>query len=147
MKNEVMKAVVADGLPAVAVPVFRMWVSNHYTKKQMRMRRDLELERIEMKQKAMSKFGVPRRRLRPMQDVYSALDQFREEVDCGFCQSAASALMEAPEEDAKRGYEELMMYQDQVEPLGAQGVSQQEAEQVISDVLDQWEVIPEYLAS
>lgn len=79
-------------------------------------------------------------------DVYDELEQLRTQTDCQFCHGVIDSLMDAPPGEAKEGYEELRSYVREVDRIRERDVTEEEAEQIVGELVDRWEVVPKYAA-
>lgn len=159
MDSELKRELVASAVPAVVVPLIRAGVNHRYTMKQLDRREKLEMRKAEKQAEAtqaMARLGGAEPRRAPRRDdpvsldspgdVYDELQSLRTETDCGFCHSVVDSLMEAPPDEARRGYDELRSYVREVERIEDRGVSEQEARGIVDELVSRWEVVPRHAA-
>lgn len=143
MDNEVKKELIARGVPALGVPVLRMVVNNHYEQKRIERQEEMAVKVAQQRSEGLrNTFGQSAAPTSPTRassgDIYQDIDDLRSDVSCSFCQSILTNLMEAPPEDAKAGYREMVEYADAMQQQG--GLSEDE----IGRIVESWETVPEY---
>lgn len=158
MDDAVKRELIRAGVPSVVVPIVRLAVQNHYTMKQLDRQEEMEVKLAErrnegMRELARAKGGgaAVRGRMDPVAlenpgDVYDELEDLRTQTDCGFCHDVIGKLMDAPPREAKAGYEELRSYVREVERIRDRDISEGEAEQVVTELVDRWETVPKYVS-
>lgn len=155
MDSDTKAQLLASAVQAIGVPLVRAGVNHRYTMKRIEREEEMAMKVAERRQrgvKAMAaETGSPRRTepvaLENPGDVYDELESLRHETDCGFCESVAGELMDAPPSEATDGLAELRAYQQEVERIQERDVDEQEAEQIVGDLVDSWSVVPRYAAS
>lgn len=159
MEPEVKRELIATAVSALGVPVARAAINSHYRMKAIERQEEMELKVAERRSRGLQvaagqggtvaavgqadpvTFDNPG-------DVYDELAQLREQTDCQFCHSMIDQLMEASPGEAKQGYEELRTYVRQVDRIKQRGdIEREEAKQIISDMIDTWEVVPRYVVA
>jgi len=160
MDDAIKRELIANLAPAVVVPVARAAMNHHYTMKQMEKQEEMAVNVAERKAESVRELarvnggngqpaspgGIQRSSPTSPGDVYNELESLREETDCGFCHDVIESLMDAPPEEARRGYDELRSYVREADRVKDQNLSQSEAEEIIGNVVEQWEVVPQYAA-
>lgn len=160
MDDALKQELIRTGIPAVAVPVLRASVSHHFATKRMEQKKEMEVEVAERKQQGMREMarvhgasvgpasGV---RQEPVGgtdgDVYDELTALRGETDCEFCRDVIGPLMDAPPGEARQGLDELRSYVRETERIENRDITQSEAEEIVGDLVDRWEVVPQYAVS
>lgn len=160
MDSELKRELIANALPSVVVPILRAGVNHRYTMKQLDKREEVELQVAERKAESAREMArikgggatAPRAvgRTDPVTtgsggDVYDDLAALKQETNCGFCHNVIGSLMDAPPDEARRGYDELLAYTREAERLSERGVSEEEAEEVVGELVDRWSVVPRHV--
>lgn len=160
MDDDIKRELVRTGVPAVGVPLLQAGLNHHFSMKQIEKQKEMEVEMAERRQQGMEAMAAakrgeagaagPVRRSDPVGgspgDVYDDLEELREETSCGFCHNVIDELMSAPPDEARQGYDELRSYVRETERIKDRGVSQDEAEQIVGDLVDRWEIVPKHAA-
>lgn len=151
MDQRAKRKLIANMMPAI-VPVAQAGVHYHFDRKLLDERQDHEIELAERRAQAMSAMvgepasagQTPARSVSGSDSprVYDALSRLRQETQCGFCQSAADALMDRDRDTASRGLAELQEYQGYLEDARSSGVPQDQIETDVEDIVSRWEVVP-----
>lgn len=154
MNSDAKAKLVASAVQAIGVPLARAGLNHHFTMKQIEKEREMAIDVAERRQRGIQAMasGSARRKTEPVTlenpgDVYDELEALRSETDCGFCRGVAEELMDAPPQEARGGLEELKAYQREVERIRETDISESEAEQIVGDMVDSWEVVPKYAIS
>lgn len=156
MDDGIKRELIANGAPALVVPAVRAYLNHHFTMKQMEREEQMAVEVAERRQKGIREMARvkgdgaavgPVKRTEPVGgDVYDELESLRSETGCGFCHNVIDSLMDAPPDEARRGYDELRSYVRETERIKDRGLTEEEAKEIVSDLVDRWEVVPRHTA-
>lgn len=162
MDKEIMMEV-APHVIQVCAPLAGAAANHHYTKKEMEMKKELEVEKAERTAQGLQQLGggpqqpaqqpqqaggQPAQPQQPTQqsgDVYERLRDLRAQTDCGFCQEAIEGLLDADRQTAQQGERELRQYLDRAEQLRAANASEDKVSQEMGQLTDEWDVIPDVM--
>lgn len=158
--DRLKRELIVTGVPAIAVPFIRAMVDNHYTMKRLDRKEEMAVKVAERRANglhAMAGGGAGAQQPRPAGqvqpstfenpgDVYDELEDLRGRTDCQFCHTVIENLMDAPPSEARVGYDELRSYVREVERIEERDISQAQAEQLVSQLVEGWEVVPKYVA-
>lgn len=156
MDDDLKRELLVSGLPAIAVPLVRAGASHYFTMKQLDKQEEMAVNVAERRAQGMHAMqagagggAAAPPDAPPMDspgDVYDELERLRGETDCGFCHRAIDMLMEAPPDEAQQGYREISAYVRETERIAEQDIGQNQAEQVVTDLIEDWDVVPKYVA-
>lgn len=164
MDSELKKEVIASTVPSIIVPLLRAGVSHHFTMKQLEKQQEMEVEVAERRQQGVRAMARQKRggvgpatqtgtvrRSEPIGggtegDVYDELEALKGETNCEFCHAVIDSLMDAPTDEARQGLDELRSYVREVERIENRDLTEDEAEQIVSDLVDRWRVVPKHTA-
>lgn len=164
LDSEQKKRLVAELVPAVVAPVARAGTEFYFQSKMIDMEREAKVDIAERRAESARKVGRaldegetasdgredadarsvgPDADLRdPEPSVYDNLRRLRSETDCGFCYSAAEALLDSDRETAKSGLTELRQYEETKRELESANAGEQEIEREMAAVVENWETVP-----
>lgn len=163
MDSRIKRELISTGVSSVVMPLVRAGADHYFTMQQMDKEGEMAAEVAERKQQSIEAMrrasggaragggvapvgaGAPADPASPG-EVYDELQTIKGETDCSFCHQVADKLMEAPPEEARAGYQELRSYVREAERIENRDISQTEAEQIVTDLVDQWETVPKYMA-
>lgn len=149
MDREVMREIITTAVPSLGIPLVRMKMNERATKRQFEMKKEFELQKIEKRANALQSLDTgpvayDEAEFTTTGEVYEKLERLREEFDCQFCRGVATQLLDAPPEDARRGFQELRAYKERVGGIESADIDREEAERLVGEVVDGWEVVPQY---
>lgn len=158
MDRAIKRELVSTGVSSVVMPLVRAGADHYFTMRQMDKQGEMAVEIAERKQKGIEAMqrahggragavgGVEPVGMESPGEVYDELQAIKGETDCSFCHQVADMLMEAPPEEARAGYQELRSYVREADRIEERDVSQAEAERLVTDLVEQWETVPKYMA-
>lgn len=154
ISRDVKLELIRASVPSVVMPLMRAGANHHFHMKEMEKRETLEIKKAETRARAAAQLsGGPAPAASPSAsapapsateaDVYDQLARIRDESDCHFCTSTASALMDAERETARRGRDELVEYLQLTKEMQGRDITQEQAEDEVRDLAQSWDVLPQ----